>query len=45
MPLNGLTFIYNGTVKHNDLWNDGVHLLECVEIIIADNLTHNINHF
>ena len=32
MPLNGFNFVDNGTVKHNDLWNDGFHLLECVEI-------------
>ena len=45
MPLNGFTFIDNGTAKHNYLCNDGVRLLEYVEIIIADNLIHNINHF
>ena len=42
---HGFTFILNGAIKHNDLWNNSVHLLESGKIIIADNLIHNINHF
>ena len=42
---HGFTFIDNNTVKHNDLWNDGVYLLEGGKIIIADNVIHNINYF
>ena len=34
---HGFTFIDNGVVKHNDLWNGGVHLLASGKIIIADN--------
>ena len=39
------TFIDNDTVKHDDSWNVGVHLLESDKIIIDDNLIDNINHF
>ena len=42
---HGFTFIDSRAVKHNNLWNDAVHLLESGKIIIADNLIHNINHF
>ena len=38
---HGFAFIDNGTVKHNDLWNDGLHLLKSGTIIIADNLIQN----
>ena len=41
----GFTFIDNSAVNHNDLWNDGAHLIECDKIIIANNLMHDINHF
>ena len=42
---HGFTFIDNGTVKHNDLLTDGVHLLESDKIIITGNLIFNINYF
>ena len=42
---HSFTFIDNGAVKHNDLCNGGVRLLESGKIITADNLIHNINDF
>ena len=42
---HGFTFIDNAAIKHNNLWNDGVHLLESGKIIITDNLIQNIYHF
>lgn len=31
--------------KVNNLWNDGVHLLESCKVIINDTLIHNIYQF
>ena len=42
---HGFAFIDNGAVKHNDLWNDGLHLLKSGTIIIADNLIQNVHYF
>ena len=42
---NGFTFADNGSVTENDLWVDGVHLLESGKRILANNLINSFNHF
>ena len=34
----GFCFIDNGAVSEKDLWKDGIHLIESVRVIVANNL-------
>ena len=42
---NCFKFVYNGAVSENDLWTDGIHMIESGKRIIANNLINSLNYF
>ena len=44
-PKNGFHLVDNGAVPKENLWRDGVHLVESGKVIIANNLINCINNF
>ena len=42
---NGFHLVDNGAVPKENLWRDGVHLVESGKVIIANNLINCINNF
>ena len=42
---SGFTFVDNGAVTENDLWDDGIHLQENGKHIIVNNFINSFNHF
>ena len=41
----GFTFVNNGAVSQNNLWKDGIHLLQSGRQIVANILINKINNF
>ena len=42
---NGFKFVDNGAVSENDLWADGIHMIESGKRTIANNLINSLNYF
>ena len=41
---NGFKFVDNWAVSENDLWTDGIHMIESGKRIIANNLINSSNY-